>query len=147
MASHELATSASLPEAGHFSAAAAFTPHFLLPLLGQIPIHLCSNSDPVSLLSRLSLGKTPFCCRERRFLDSLRNALWQVDFLRTCVSDTVFITLTLVLWSARYKLLNWLDIGKGSLQGRLARHSATGLGAQSSHVTCFYLRKLLDFSD
>lgn len=118
-------------------ASSPFTPTLLFTFAGESPVRFYPDSDAVSLLLRPSLGKTPLCCRERRFLDSLRNTLWQVNFLRTCMSRNVFITLALVLWLAGHKILNWLDIGKGSLQGCLARHSAAGLGAQSSHVTCF----------
>lgn len=142
---HELATAAAPPEAGRLPGPATVTPRLFRPLPGESPVRFRSDSDPVSLLLRPSLRNTTFCCRERRFPDSLRNAIWQVDFLRTCRSGPVFITLILVLWSARYKILNWLDVGKGPPQGHLAHHSAAGLGGCS--VTCFCLRKLLDFSD
>lgn len=128
----------------HFSSSATVTPRLLFTFAKRIPftsvliwILFPSLCDFLLLVLIFSLG-------EDIFQSSLRNHIWQVNFLKTCMSENVFIIFILDLRLTRYKIINFLSILKVSFHCLPARctsgdkYSAI-LVHHSFHVIFFFL--------
>lgn len=101
---------------------------------------LSLSSHPHLFLSQF------FHLGEDVFQDSLKNGTWQVSFLRTLMTEHVFIILIFYLWLARYKMLNSPAFILSSCHStQLAENlSATPVSSPSRcsisfvHFTCVY---------